>query len=637
MKVAAILLSLSLAAHAGSSEPGAAAVEFLEKVRSGQINLTPGGDTALSPQTREEKREEIGERLGRIADELGTAPLEVAAVKEDDGFAAVLVRTGSGFDPADARVFAVALVKRGADWLAAPVPASFENVGSGQVIAIRKRLEALENWMLREQVLDLQKLQDRSGSLIREKIEAGFSINRLKELDEKEAGDAFLTACSERNLPMALALLGGLSTSPPDDWSARLKAANTAFLSPTAKSPWQPLVSPRAVRVAAHRGKGELVIASLTPIRRERGTIIPGIATVHLTLTRDPEGLWRVDLPDSLLTGKADETDTEESGLSKWTPEFPAAFSASRSASFPQNAIAAWDEFRDAMDGNDPARALATADLFGSKPAALRNCVDAVSVWHTVHDETEVRHLLPLAFKAEDHLAVGLIQILSARTPEKEDFRTVYFTKSSRGWLWSPNPTADVKKEFRDWSTAAQAEWSGKWRETLFFRNPVVSKDDFRNTPSDEEVRQCMERWFSAVRRSDLDTAMENVALLSTPDSSASALRNIGYEISSARSPVHEPEVIGIHRDGPITAVAVKVRNRDKIDYPLFPIVKTSAGTRILIEIDLIVSPTRGFLNKTALEQLEKSEGHEIAGKFRELFAAHSERVASATPAGQEK
>ena len=155
MKIILALLAMAVSAVAASTDPGETAVRFLEKVRDKEINLDPGADTALSPQTSGSKRKQIARRLERMARDLGNDPLEVGAVKLDGDLAGVLVRKISGFDPNRMQVFPVALVKRGAEWAVAPVPASFGNSGVGYAAALRTRLNALEEWMLREQVLDL--------------------------------------------------------------------------------------------------------------------------------------------------------------------------------------------------------------------------------------------------------------------------------------------------------------------------------------------------------------------------------------------------------------------------------------------------------------------------------------------------
>ena len=160
MKAIFILLTAVLPVIGAPTEPGESAIAFLEKVRADSIDLSPGTDTALTPQTSRKKRRNIERQLDRMARDLGSGTLELGAVKQDGELAAVIVRKTGGFDPSHLQTFPVALVKRGTEWLAAPVPASFENAGVKYASHLKARLESLENWMLRERVLDLDTLQE---------------------------------------------------------------------------------------------------------------------------------------------------------------------------------------------------------------------------------------------------------------------------------------------------------------------------------------------------------------------------------------------------------------------------------------------------------------------------------------------
>ena len=92
VKVSIVLLAMVVSAVAATSDPGETAMHFLEKVRAKNLNLEPGADTALSPQTLETKRQEIARRLDRLAADLGSDPLELGPVKLDRELAGVLVR-----------------------------------------------------------------------------------------------------------------------------------------------------------------------------------------------------------------------------------------------------------------------------------------------------------------------------------------------------------------------------------------------------------------------------------------------------------------------------------------------------------------------------------------------------------------
>ena len=123
-----------------AADPGEAAIDFLGKVRDGKLDLKPGGDTALLEHITDGKRESIRKRLARLETELRGGELELGEVKEDGGFAAAMIRKSSGFDSAEIQVFPIALVKRGDKWLAAPMPASFENAVAGYTVPLKKRL-----------------------------------------------------------------------------------------------------------------------------------------------------------------------------------------------------------------------------------------------------------------------------------------------------------------------------------------------------------------------------------------------------------------------------------------------------------------------------------------------------------------
>ena len=76
------------------------------------------------------------------------------------------------------------------------------------------------------------------------------------------------------------------------------------------------------------------------------------------------------------------------------------------------------------------------------------------------------------------------------------------------------------------------------------------------------------------------------------------------------------------------TAVAAKTGPDDKPSFPLYPVLQTPAGPRLLLEIDLSASDqrSRDFLNKTSLERLRKSSPP-AADALKKLFSEHQTSV----------
>lgn len=633
------LLASSLLAHAVPAAPGEAAIEFLEKVRVNKVNLDPGGDTAISPQTAEAKKRQIARRLERTARDLGSDPLEIGTVKEDGNFAAVIVRKTGGFDPSRLQVFPVALVKKDTGWAAAPMPASFENAGASYSISLRERLESLENWMLRQQVVDLEKLRDQAALEMRGKIETRLNARQLREYDAEKTGSAFVTACGEQDLPRALGLLGGLGSRLPDDWAARLKAAERAMAAgPNAAAPWRYLLAPEILRVPVHHeeqgDKGLFSIACLDPSTDDSGSAKPRIHVLHLELSRSADGLWQVDLPSAFLLESAEPQDREDDDVdtdlvhrfaTEWTQSNPPL--AQPTPELAQSTLA------NTLQEISPANLLRMANLRTTPEFASADCLGATHFWSPFHEKATFRHALPLALKTGDSVAVSLLQIFSSRDTGLTDIRPVYFERKPSGWLWTPIPRAEAVEEFKDWVKTETAAWSDKWQDRLLSGTTMLDKD--LQPAAEDETRTCVDSWLAAIRQGDLGKALSLTVRQPTPKSAETTLRNTGYEILAFRRDRQTPRIERIYTGKSWSAAGAKVSRDGKVIHPLYPVVKTPSGPKILIETDLIASGNRSrdYLNRDALSQLRKSTTGPAADDLKALLEQYQTDIANGSSA----
>ncbi|MFZ9938189.1 MAG: hypothetical protein ACO3JG_14205 [Luteolibacter sp.] len=294
-----IWLALWPCAAGMSGEIGKAALRFMEKARDGTLDMEPGRDTALASQTSSRKRNEIVRRLERLAGDIGDHTLELAATRVDGDYAAALVRATRGFNPTSIRVFAIALVNRDGRWLPAPVPASFENTGHGYEPATRRSVDALQDWMLREKALDIERLKEEMAGRMRAEISRSLPAAELLAMDAAAAARRFLDACAQRKLPEMLALLGGFSRELPDDWPQRLAAAQDAASGNPGSRPWHLLVSDHVLRVIIGReetdGTTTFAVGVLDPSLRASGTRPPRVELLELPFVKSPDGGWRCD------------------------------------------------------------------------------------------------------------------------------------------------------------------------------------------------------------------------------------------------------------------------------------------------------------------------------------------------------
>lgn len=638
MKFLALLLLTTLAVHAASSDPGKAAVAFLEKVRERKVNLDAGGDTALSARTTPRKRRQIAKRLDRLAKDLGSGQLDIGAVRLDDNLAAVLVRKSGGFDPGNLRVFSVAMVRRDSHWVAAPVPASFENAGAGYAVALRKRAEELEKWMLRQQVVTLEKLQTQAAERMRGRIAEKLSGDELRKLDVSQIGDLFLAACASGDLATVLGLLGGLDDEQPADWSFRLRSAEAAIQSGRdVPPPWRLLVSPQvasAIVVAETDGgaaaSGMFSAAFLDPDGSGTDRKSPRIEVVHFNLTKSTAGLWRINLPPAFLAQEPLRTSSDDDGPdldADLVAMFPAAWRTTHPASPAAAAEAVSEAWFAAIAQGDFPALLATLDLTGDPAKTAKTCVQAAQTWWQIRGHAAAALALPLSFHTDDSTATTIYQAFTPRDPDKRDLQELVFTKSDRGWTWQPSAATAEFPAVTDWLTQEKKNLSDDWQSRLLAACPIVA---IPTTPAEAAARQCVSDCLAAIANGDMTAALRQVARLDSPRSASTTLRNLGYEITAAQENPEPPTIIAVYVGKSFAAVGVKSYLSDGTPaFPLYPVVQTDQGPRILMEIDLFASTnrSRNFLNKDALQRLADAPSEDAAADLRELLDRHQTAV----------
>jgi hypothetical protein len=472
VKALYLMLAMALPAMASPKDPATVAVEFLEQVRSGKLNLEPGGDTALSANTDEPKRREIARRLERIATDLGNGSLQASTTKLDDHLAAVLVHNIGGFDPSRLRVFAVALVHRDDAWLPAPVLASFDNSGVGYAPGLRQRLDALEAWMLEQQVLELDAIQQQTAARMRSAINAMLPLDTLRGLEPDAVGRRFLEACAKRQLPAVLGLLGGLQTVLPENWTTRLQAAEAAAAEPqTVPRPWRLLVAPDVLRtVVAQESNADtasLAIACLDPTGTRGNPALPPVELVDLALSKSADGLWQVDPPPAFfLTEKPDAAagDADDAPDASLLARYPAALRQSHPLQPLGTAAEAVTALVQALAAPTLQPLISMLDLEGDPHSARLGCSRAAGVWGALHDPACVRHPLALGVFETATVAAASFQYFSVRDPDRLDVRVFFFAKPAAGWHllagWQPAESADGNLlAAKTWAAGEPTRW----------------------------------------------------------------------------------------------------------------------------------------------------------------------------------
>ncbi len=656
MKVLCLLLATIAPVLANPLTPDQAALEFLDAVRAGKVKTAPNGGTALSVHTNPEKLQRIGRLLERMANDLGSQPLRVGQVKTDDDLAAVMVWKDEGNDPSHMQVFPVAMVKRGEQWLPAPVPGSFENCGVGLHLESRKRMEALEDWMLTQRTLDLAKLRNLCIERMRERITNQIPRSAVAGMSRRQVLERYLNACRNRNADELLGLLGGFSDPLPDYWAELVLSLQKATNSKE-PSPWQLLMADGVLRVELDIDEEPLLVPdaqgkpmpqqtdeqliTLACLDTEEGVLgkdgLPVIHLIHLQITKADDGLWRIQPPRFFWESQDDRWGAADPTLDKQELN---AFAAAVRKAYPPRATSNLDDaaksLTEALEGKRFENVLPLLKIDTEPERGLSAILHAAQLWNTLHGESSSANtassqlLLPLDRMTKDQLAAISCQLYSTRKPDRFTNTLLHLVRDQSSWSWLADPDATQIEQFEAWQTEHSKDWQQKWRDLLVHDVPVLEAVPTSTTPTEAQCRELMNIWFKAMKDGDIRQAISCCTMLKLQDSPTVFLRNLGYEITANLRDAASLRFEKYLSDPNWAAACIVQSGGGSESYPMYPIVATPKGPRILLEIDLIAGGDRGrqYLNQTSINRLRNFDAA-TAASLQKLFADHQQARAN--------
>jgi hypothetical protein len=159
-----------------------------------------------------------------------------------------------------------------------------------------------------------------------------------------------------------------------------------------------------------------------------------------------------------------------------------------------------------------------------------------------------------------------------------------------------------------------------EWQLALLAGSVEVGDLAALPAPGENEARRVVEAWFKATRAGNVESALQLTARLADPKGGASILRNLGHEIIGARRGRTTARVARIQQGRNLTAVGVELEDGETSSFPVYPVIQTLMGPRILVEIDLFASRGQNFLNKVALKRLAELGSKDAAEEMKALF-----------------
>lgn len=610
-----------------ASDPGKAAIEFLNKIRNGDVDLEPGEDTALKPSTSENKKKSIRRSLERLAMRLGGGEFELGNVRVDGQYAAALILRTDDFDDSQLQVFPVALVKEGNKWLPAPVLASFENAVNGYSVGLKQRLGVMEEWMMTERVINLERLIVERDERKRAKIRESVVGEVLEGDDLKLIMQGFLDACAKREQAMMLGYLGGLSSPWPDDWKDRTQAVSLAISEKSAQQyPWRLMVAPDVIRMVLHQenssDSGTITVVCLDPAAGEESGEGGGFFVLRFGFKKDAQNLWRIELPEELLSDGEEILSVSGEIESELMEEFSAGLRKMEPLNSCATFVDAEKQLIECFKNGDLRKFFRLVDLSGAD--ALRY-ESLVSYWWTMNKPGMFRLPIRLSEMQEGEYAVTMYQWFSLGQADRFEVKPLLFKKTGDAWAWIPEGIKSAPKEVREkmtkWISENERDWEGGWQDnmqdTLTHVDAVPTAVDI----DDVKVRAFVESWLAALKERDLEKTLGFTAFLGKEKKlPMRGLRTLYFELGNAQRA--NSSIIDIYRAGPWIAVGLKHVNGDLISRSFLPVIVTETGLRVMPEVDLIAENkrSRDFLNRVSFDRLSKFTKDENLEILRKMF-----------------
>lgn len=614
------LLALSLTAsilHAAPVSPSDAALDFMEKIRAGSVNLSVGKGTAISKQTSRNKVSEIKDRLESMQGELANCELSAAEEIIDEPFAASVIIAKDRFDSRNVQPYAVALLHKGEKWLPCPLPASFDNTGTSYLLENHAKLEKLVHWMVAKESADLEKLREMSAAAAKAKYLKALPAGGLENMTPSEVLDCFTQAAAKRDGNALLALLGGAADILPENWNLRAEGVKELLNTKEDLRPslfWHVLTAPQILRAVvqedAAQDSATYQIAWLDPSTgMGKHKLSAGI--IHIVITRARGRLWRVDPPELFYNHEV-KLEHDESIFQK-LPAKLAEMHPPQPQKSPQ--VLALALVR-ALAGKLPAAWLPLiarpGDDLADNVAALE---DAASYWWKRKGDGLAAHMEVLETKVDGDAAVALcLAYSSTMQPSPGRVFAIHIVKQGDGWLWQPATTGEQNETLQKWAHQQTADLEQTWQSRLL-SDSVVIDDAKPAAPDEAAAKKIANAYFDALGKNDLRAALRCTARFAPKHDNASTLaleellKNVSYDISRAQRNNRPPDMKIVKVGNVSTSLGMAVPDSEGNAFPLYTTISTPQGPRILIGYDLQLQDTRTrkFLNRTILDTLAET------------------------------
>lgn len=620
------------------------ATSYLQKIAAGNINLLQ--DSAISEHCSLLRRKAIQEQLNFLRQ---THFNEGDSFKFEDiqtsgEFAAILLKSENSRSPLSTRIHALALVRRDDTWRAAPLPGSFTNTGYGYDADIEKSVRSLENWMAREQVTRESLIRQNAKDNLLESILKQESKTKLTNRTPEQIALSMIEQCRNKNLLGILAHMGTTSQQQSESLDILIETISQGLLSSSSNNDWQLVTNPSVIIQPMDAAKSkETIIGFWNPLSEERTHIL------HFPTHQDKiTDKTFVSLPHQLKIAMLPEQERwrnrwqaprgDEKKLKEKIPE--AIFKHYPPQSFPNDNKKISNQFITALDEQNFSACVPLiprqGEFFGSAANQLKTLNHLSTLWALLSrlQDSPRRNLTVIT---RDKLALLPLQFAKVNRPGESQIIRVWFIKENDGWHLIPeeilNEYADkdlkdthkkIKTELRAIEKEQQERLSRSLMNQVITLTPPLKLEPI----NDKAAEKALSDYRSLLRSKKTASALGRCAIIEGT-SHAQTLKTFNYALRGAADHSEPDHQLGSKLAGNWLGISLRTESKTSgaTDYPLYLIINTTEGTKILLDIDLRYATNKGrtLLNKRNWSKLEKALPKEDLTHIQAIFTNHKQ------------
>ena len=649
---AVVLVCTGLQARA--LEPGEVALTFLSDLRDEARGLDEMLESSvLSPHTGPIRRSAISQRLGRVGRYLrdNQYELEVVGEKREGDFAAVVITAVSRHDPLAIDAFALGLRQlRNAGWGVAPVPGSFDNVDLAYDEVLEKQAEGLESWMGLERLTRFGALQEKVLAAFRKRMSDAVPRSRVEQASPVQLVHSFASACQEGNLPAAMVFLGQFEGELTQEDRDLQRVISRGLQGLDRRDHWRLLTSPGVVRIVVQEDGADDLDAevSLLVFDPSRGKPVRLVRFVLLYAGKR----WKIELPASLRLADEDRVTFQRALFQEQDHDEDSDLRARFEKLFEkQHEPLRASTLREA--GEQLSRILRegtleeffrcvhrSEDLSESERRTAYRYLG--EFWNEVHEDSGSAADSELIEVIENGDAGMLVfHLISTAQIERLNLTPLVLMKDESGWAIAPGVTTsgnytqleqakrNRQEEIHVRYQEQKDELTRKATEGLLGRF-VAAKPESDKVVGKREASELVEKFRTLLREGKLLEAFGCGALLDAEEGAWEALKAMSYEYRGARqagAPDHE---FHVQSGKGWAAVSLRVDSGLGVvpDYPMYLVVATEEGPRIVVDVGLRLATNKGreVLNSRVWKRVDEHLEEMESALVRSLFEGHVDR-----------